>query len=179
MSSKTKTTNLGLNHWELDDVFQMDDFNQDNAKIDAAMGLLTESLAGNLKAELLDSVKPKSEEGYTYVKFNIKDVDFGEYMFFIVVVHEISHGYIYINNNPKSMFYFKNETNSGLAVYFPLKNGNASLTCIGWGGENGTGKVMGMSCFDIKYSSINEIGIGTNMSAGFPTQSSALLWGIK
>jgi len=49
MSSKTKTENLQLNQWELDDVFQMSDFNQDNAKIDAAMGEALGNVSGALE----------------------------------------------------------------------------------------------------------------------------------
>jgi len=49
MSSKTKTENLQLNQWALDDVFQMSDFNSDNAKIDAAVAGALGSVSGALE----------------------------------------------------------------------------------------------------------------------------------
>lgn len=47
MASTNKTTNLGLNQWVLSDPFLMEDMNEDNRKIDAAIG-------GMVNVKLLD-----------------------------------------------------------------------------------------------------------------------------
>ncbi|MEG1166411.1 MAG: hypothetical protein RSD68_08355, partial [Oscillospiraceae bacterium] len=38
MASTNKTANLGLNQWVLSDPLRMEDFNEDNRKVDAALG---------------------------------------------------------------------------------------------------------------------------------------------
>lgn len=45
MASTNKTPNLGLNQWLLTDPFQVEDFNADNAKLDAVIGALVSSRA--------------------------------------------------------------------------------------------------------------------------------------
>ena len=45
MASTNKTPNLGLNQWLLTDPFQVEDFNADNAKLDAVIGALVRSRA--------------------------------------------------------------------------------------------------------------------------------------
>ena len=44
----TKTTNYQLNQWAKSDRLMMDDFNADNAKIDAALGAVGQSPSRHL-----------------------------------------------------------------------------------------------------------------------------------
>jgi len=60
-----QTEHYQLNQWELPDRIRMEDFNTDNAKLDAALGALNAGLAGRLgQIELLDSFTRDTNFGY-------------------------------------------------------------------------------------------------------------------
>lgn len=50
------TPNYGLSQWERSDKVQMEDFNADNTKIDAALGALGTALNGKASASALDGL---------------------------------------------------------------------------------------------------------------------------
>ena len=50
----TKTTNYQLNQWAKSDRLRMDDFNADNAKIDAALGAKCEAVCGSYIGDILN-----------------------------------------------------------------------------------------------------------------------------
>ena len=53
----TKTTNYQLNQWAKSDRLRMDDFNADNAKIDAALGTIPKFAAGSYTGDGAESRK--------------------------------------------------------------------------------------------------------------------------
>jgi len=84
MSSKTKTENLQLNQWALDDVFQMSDFNSDNAKIDAAItSAQAEARMGLRTVKLMDAV-PEANKDVVSLDFT-GAVNSGKYISFLVI----------------------------------------------------------------------------------------------
>jgi len=168
MSSTNKTSNLGLNQWELKDVYQMADFNADNAKIDAAMGLLTESLAGNLKAELLiDFSETRNASGPR--KFDMRNVDLGDYFFLVITTNNITSG-CFLSSSPVSVVTDYIYTDLTF-VYFPLKNGKSYVSGVLMGGDQF--KFLRSS---VRYDELEEIMI--NMNACSNTFS-VKMWGIK
>jgi len=84
MSSKTKTENLQLNQWALDDVFQMSDFNSDNAKIDAAItSAQAEARMGLRTVKLMDAV-PEANKDVVSLDFT-GAMNSGKYISFLVI----------------------------------------------------------------------------------------------
>jgi len=170
MSSKTKTTNLGLNHWELDDVFQMDDFNQDNAKIDAAMGLLTESLAGagNLKAELLvDSNGPGRET--TQFSIDFAGLNLETYKVIIMGTGHIVNSQINIYPSSISVDCFPGD----VFLAFPMEMDNtAHLMKIG---ENGVRAYK----LSTTYSQLSCFAFYSKTGEDYSSYTKVRIWGIK
>ena len=76
----TKTTNYQLNQWAKSDRIRMDDFNADNAKIDAALKANADAIAETAAAFPLVKIKEvtlgSSTAAYT---LDVSDVDFTQY----------------------------------------------------------------------------------------------------
>ena len=76
----TKTTNYQLNQWAKSDRIRMDDFNADNAKIDAALKANADAIAETVAAFPLVKIKEvtlgSSTAAYT---LDVSDVDFTQY----------------------------------------------------------------------------------------------------
>lgn len=95
MSSTSKTPNLGLNQWVLSDPFLMEDMNEDNRKIDAA-------LAASPWVKLMDVTL---REPASAVELNLADIDLSKFGTLRVY---------YLSDNNASMSYFRwNKLTSG------------------------------------------------------------------
>jgi len=170
MSSKTKTTNLGLNQWELDDVFQMDDFNQDNAKIDTAMGLLTESLAGagNLKAELLAESNGPDKESPQFL-IDLTNLNLETYKVIMMGIGPIVNSQILAPPSKIDINCFSGD----IFLAFPMEMDNtAHIMQIGTNGVT-------VHHLEITYSQLIHFGFNSKTSKNYNQYTKVKIWGIK
>ena len=80
----TKTTNYQLNQWAKSDRIRMDDFNADNAKIDAALKANADAIAAETAARIADAPYPTicevvTAQAKTQVSMDLSAVDLTEY----------------------------------------------------------------------------------------------------
>ena len=80
----TKTTNYQLNQWAKSDRVMMDDFNADNAKIDAALKANADAIAAETAARIADDPYPTicevvTAQAKTQVSMDLSAVDLTEY----------------------------------------------------------------------------------------------------
>lgn len=98
MSSTNKTPNLGLSQWVLSDPFNMADFNEDNAKIDAAVSA----------APLVKLIDVTLAAAAATVELNLRGIDIAAYASLRVYhrsgpgdsmnirLNKVSDGYMYL-----------------------------------------------------------------------------------
>lgn len=80
MSSTGKTTNLGLNQWELTDPFLMEDFNEDNAKIDEALGEVDSKIAAAAEQSAFVSLMDvKLTAASRSIELDFSNIDLSQY----------------------------------------------------------------------------------------------------
>jgi len=173
MSSTNKTSNLGLNQWELKDVYQMSDFNQDNAKIDAAMGLLTESLTGNLRMELIKHIDAKPTSNSS-VSSDLSDVNFGDYYCVIMSSSDLIGSMMIGSPSANTSATYSCLANGFTYICFPHKNINSSITGIVLNG----GTIKGYGSVDL-FKDFEGISFISTSRNGFPLGFSVDIWGIK
>ena len=99
-----QTTNVGLNQWEKDDRIQMEDFNSDNAKIDA---ILEELAARVIPATLLEYTVG---EATTRITLDVSTIDWShwrEVYLEALIIHDISAS---SNSKNHSFLFYANST---------------------------------------------------------------------
>lgn len=96
MASNNKTAALGLNQWALTDPFLMEDFNEDNRKIDAAVARKSEFV--KLK-EVTTTVG-----GVSQIDVDVSDIDFGAWQYVLMDVVSDKYGFVRVNNNTSGGF---------------------------------------------------------------------------
>jgi hypothetical protein len=135
-----KTQNYQLNQWDATDRILREDFNEDNARIDAA----------------LEGTKPFTKlkeftisQTGTQVEANISDIDFSQYHYVILdILGSMSGSLKFYCNTPagSSYMYFSGNSTfynslgnivsnaagkiSGRIIFFPYHNGEERLTCV-------------------------------------------------
>ena len=144
-----KTEHYGLNQWVKSDEVLMEDFNEDNAKIEAAFQQVEIDLAA-LDSRKLEWEPIKTvicEEATAQFDFDVSDIDWGAYRYVLMEcsVPVSGSGTMYlIGNGTRSFgsFWTLGSANSseGLAyleyrkkfqvLFFPFRDVNRSVSCI-------------------------------------------------
>ena len=83
----TKTTNYQLNQWAKSDRVMMDDFNADNAKIDAALKANADAIAAETTARIAGDALVKLVDLTLQEETQKWDIDLSEYQKLIVCPH--------------------------------------------------------------------------------------------
>lgn len=120
MSSSNKTSHLALNQWQRTDPVVMDDFNADNAKLDAAIG--------GMKMPVVKLLEVVTTAAAAAVELDLSGIDLTQYRALEVCSQAVSNivkdnayafDYLYlrINNDSGSSSYFTNTNTSFLANY--------------------------------------------------------------
>lgn len=118
MSSSGKTAHLGLNQWVLTDPFRMEDFNEDNLKIDGAFGDLPFK-------KLLDVTLEGGEE---MVQADFTDLDLDEYGALIVFFRFQSDKRMRVNQISDYSYYYSTRTAASSSnTYFTIEDGVSIL----------------------------------------------------
>lgn len=118
MSSTNKTSALGLSQWVLSDAFLMEDFNADNAKIDAAVAGVDQkinnglaSAAQNLSAGLAKKaeivlLRDLSLNGSSTQEFDISvsDIAFGDYLLVVLDFGSIESCAMRLNSSTSASY---------------------------------------------------------------------------
>ena len=126
MSSTNKTANVGLNQWVRTDPFCMDDFNEDNAKIDTALK----------SAQIRDKLFDITVESRTAnIDIDLSNIDISQYYELILLLEiepNTNNKYIRLNNYTGSN-YWTNYYSGGGGGYsrFSFDLGITKLGLIG------------------------------------------------
>ena len=182
------TKNYSLSQWERSDKVLMDDFNADNAKIDAA-------LAFHPSAELICSVTV--EEETTQLELDISQVDWSRYMALALIADSPNSTGYKINMNggaERTIFMYRNSygpnaltelcfspITSHITMITPVfYDGNHALSavCFGSGEDDGgfgfLGGGGGSNPLNVcKYVKIQRC------NGSFQPGDRAVLWGVK
>ena len=124
MSSSNKTSHLALNQWQRTDPVVMDDFNADNAKVDAAIG--------GMKMPVVKLLEVVTSAAAAAVELDLSGIDLTQYRALevcsqavsdVVKTNAYAYDYLYmrINNDSGSNSYYASSNQSYLAM-FPLPN---------------------------------------------------------
>ena len=100
MSSTNHTPNLGLSQWVLSDPFRMDDFNQDNAKIDAAVDGLEKRKSEFVKLKEITT----TVGGVSQIDVDVSDIDFGAWQYLMVDVKPLTDCFLRLNGSAGGSF---------------------------------------------------------------------------
>ena len=166
----TKTANYQLNQWEKSDRIQMEDFNADNTKIDAALNNF--SLLNKIR-EITTSAAASS------IDVDISDISWNDWNF-VLLRFDPNYG--------SSIFYYSTEINygkiangSGYApnyiVFFPMKNAANQVSAFGVAGAEVSGGNAG-----IAYSAMKHLYIYAPSGNGgiqFLAGAKLTFWGVK
>jgi len=164
MASTNKTANLGLNQWVTSDAVRMADFNEDNRRIDEAMGK-------RLELVLLREFNLAPVEA-AQIDMDLSDIKFEDYMFVAMDVISMSTCHMYFNNEIGSTNMGQVDTRCRF-FFFPLRNGNSVAYYIKFNVTLTTGG--GGSYFN-KLNMINFVRVADTC---FPINTSIKLWGVK
>ncbi|MEH2939994.1 hypothetical protein [Lawsonibacter sp. JLR.KK007] len=182
------TSNYRLNQWERSDKVLMDDFNADNAKIDAA-------LAFHPSAELICSVTV--EEETTQLELDISQVDWSRYMALALIADtgeyngfRVSMGSsercAYMHSLSQNVYYNHSLVDVGDAAYMSV------LIPVFYDGshrESGLSITFGQNNLDVlshftggagsyRFNQCKQIRVSRNQK-GFIPGDRAVLWGVK
>lgn len=119
-----KTEHYSLNQWDLSDEIKMEDFNQDNASVDAALAALAAIAGKGDHIQVIAKGDPDPNGGYTFL-FNLNQkVNWSDY--WMVVYFQIVRP---LASEPNTKVHFRtnitdHEVPFGLhmAVFFPMHN---------------------------------------------------------
>ena len=149
----TQTTNYGLTQWEAADRILMENFNTDNAKVDAALAAHDTALAAKADADALRYVKiceKVTESAAAAVDLIVSDVDFSQYLkveLFVRIpgmsktvnirVNALSDGYCYGatsgggsgSANTTSVLASFQDKGYGVLLFYP-PNPQANVGCV-------------------------------------------------
>ena len=120
MSSSNKTSHLALNQWQRTDPVVMDDFNADNAKLDAAIG--------GMKMPVVKLLEVVTSAAAAAVELDLSGIDLTQYRALEVCSQAVSnitktnayaYDYLYmrINNDSGSSAYYASSNQSFLAQF--------------------------------------------------------------
>lgn len=178
----TKTTNYQLNQWEKTDRIMMEDFNTDNAKIDAA-------IAGRLgPAEIIKTIA--IPQAAPYVKVDLSDMDWDKWD--MVVIHYdryISFSKeIYTRvfaKDGNSVTNFGNYGTTGIGYlysgkalplftfFFPLRDKTRKVVSLSVAGSASTGMV------DMPFADIKDFEISLASGITLTANSNITVWGLR
>jgi len=92
MASTNKTANLGLNQWEAADPVEREDFNADNAKLDAA-------ISKRLEWVLMGEYVREDASGTSSFSLDVSGYDLSEYLFVAISFPRVNtYAEIYLNS---------------------------------------------------------------------------------
>jgi hypothetical protein len=118
LSSSNKTSHLALNQWQRTDPVVMDDFNADNAKLDAAIG--------GMKMPVVKLLEVVTSAAAAAVELDLSGIDLTQYRALEVCSQAVSNivkdnayafDYLYlrINNDSGSSAYYNNGSSSAIS----------------------------------------------------------------
>lgn len=177
MSSTNETSALGLSQWVLSDPFRMEDFNADNAKIDAAVARKSEFV--KLK-EITTTTG-----GVSQIDVDVSDIDFSQWQY--VILDTVLTGYANLRVNGKTGanyigFGYTQWVSGSLASLSTFPQRTVLLSAMQKNARVGTLSV-GDAVFlygqsnDVMYSGLQTLNFvsSSTLAAG----SKILLWGVK
>ncbi len=169
------TENYGLCQWEPGDNFVRTEFNQDNAKIDAALGVLAAEKLGTV--ETIQTVRVATSQ--REILMDMTGFDWSEWR---VVIVKFQGTFQNAGQDDASSFIMRGSTSFTcciqeppgpiMAVFFPGQDGSQSIWGLGFPG--GTLIVNGGS-----YQGIETIKTGVSSPVNFAPGGSVTLYGIR
>lgn len=198
MSSTNKTSALGLSQWVLSDAFLMEDFNADNAKIDAAVAGVDQkinnglaSAAQNLSAGLAKKaeivlLRDLSLNGSSTQEFDISvsDIAFGDYLLVVLDFGSIESCAMRLNSSTSASYNSMNGGNtqnalmlvdSGTRVFLcPCKNGSMGLKAFAL-----NSMTFSAGQTSLAASSVTTINLVASANWPFNCLTKLRIWGVK
>lgn len=170
-----KTEQYGLNQWDLTDPIRMEDFNADNARLEAALAALAAG-GGGLEILRTDLNRNSSSVGIPPTDSSYKPVNLSDYNIFLVIGNAVPNSSvsaktqvrIAIEETPDYNYIYEDAatftipTGGYIYVLFPCKNKDLAINGYLLAGD-GIHEFIGTAAFDeIKYFMIRV----TNASTG-------------
>jgi len=163
MASTNKTENLGLNQWAASDAVEMEDFNADNSRLDAALG----SWPGLV---LLRDIQPQSADT-RMITVDVSDINFGDYAMIILSFPVLVESGSFINSATTNI---GATASGGTLLAFPMRQANKKVCFFGFSGITST-------VFSPNYSfaEIYSFLFYAKSNATFGTDNRIQIWGVK
>ena len=183
MSSTNKTSALGLSQWILSDPFRMEDFNADNAKIDAAVAR---------KSEFVKLKEITTTAQATAVEINVQSINFSQF-YAIIMQAKLSgtgnakliispansqDGNVMGNTYgvPNGMCYLYQDGKTNSVFMLPMQDGTKAVSTVMLHGVTFiTGQSSGSSFETLSTLTVSAADTSYYISAG----SKITLWGVK
>jgi len=164
MASTNKTANLGLSQWVASDAVEMVDFNEDNRRIEEAMGK-------RLEWELIMEQKMDRQQDVKVISLDVSGIDFSKYAVIVMSFALADDCQLYLNDRTDiAAHIYRSSTVFG----FPFKN--SSLIVYLFGNKSTVFNVGGDT---IRYSQLTTLNLTKHGEANFTSPFDFKMWGAR